>query len=476
MVQKTIAASVVLSALAFATAQQTAPPAVPDDLAKAIAEMRNLPEKLTGKESDERGPRIQAAWETLIAAKDAGATALLAEAARLDATKQKDDRFRLGAAAVVWQIGRFDRVADVVTLWGNADFAVKYTYAFLVGFDAARDGDERALPLLVALLRDQRGRHFVADHVMDLGWPLTHDFLWGPMGRKAVPALEKVLATAKDPTVVSSAIELLAGCWDVATLPRLRAVAGDAADGARTAAIRVLGRFGHPNDFEFLCAGLADRDPRVASAHVNALCAFGDLRAVPRLLPLLTSSDQDLRLHALGALGALATVDGLEAFAGVDKTKRGMFAAGPPQFHALDVSWDAYQKLDRAERGKVLAKARAKVEDEFRLQEGDRKLTHEEFESACKSWIAASRISDEEHSWIESRHVLAAVTPADVPLLLDVRGRVFRRLSDECLEEVGILDKILSRLVRSQYRAEPGVCEQVKPVGKPVTPAKGESK
>jgi hypothetical protein len=473
MVQKTIAACVVLSSLALAVAQQNPPPAVPD-LAKAIAEMRNLPEKLTGKESDERGPRIQAAWEALIAAKDAGASALLAEAARLDAAKQKDDRFRLGAAAVVWQIGRFDRVADVMTLWGNADFAVKYTYAFLVGFDASRDGDERALPLLVALLRDQRGTHYVADHVMNLGWPLTHDFLWGPMGRKAVPALEKVLATAKDPTVVSSAIELLAGCWDVATLPRLRAIAGDSADGARTAAVRVLGRFGHPNDFEFLCAGLADRDPKVASAHVDALCAFGDLRAVPRLLPLLASGDQDLRLHALGALGTLATVDGLEAYAKVaEVVKKGsVFAGGPPQLHALDVSWADYQKLDRAERGKVLAKARAKAEEEFRAQEGDRKLTREEFESACKSWIAASRISDEEHSWVESRHVLAVVTPADVPLLLDVRGRLFRRLSDECLEEVGILDRILSRVVRAQYREDPGVCEQVKPV----PPAKGTAK
>ena len=476
MVQVILASFIALSVTTLLAAQQSAPPAKSDDLAKAIAEMRNLPEKLTGKEDAERGPRIQAAWETLIAAKDAGAAALLAEAAKLDAAKQKDDRFRLGAAAVVWQIGHFDRIADVVTLWGTSDFAVKYNYAFPVAFEAAHDGDERALPLLVALLRDQRGTYYVADHVMDLGWPLTHFFLWGPIGTKGVPALEKVLATAKDATAVSSAIELLTWCWHVANLPQLRAIARDPAHGARATAIRALGRFGHPDDFEFLCAGLADRDPKVAKAHVEALGAFGDLRAVPRVLPLTTHADQDLRLDALGALFMLATVDGLEALAqqlaGLDDATRSHFAGGPPLFHAIDVSWDDYQKLDRAERGKLVAKAHAKAEEEFLPKEGDRKLTHEEFESICKSWIAASRIRDEEHDWVESRHVLAVATPADVPLLLDLRGRLFRRLSDECLEEVEILDGILRRVVRSQYRTEPGLCEQVKPVPE----AKGKAK
>ena len=111
----------------------------------------------------------------------------------------------------------------------------------------------------------------------------------------------------------------------------------------------------------------------------------------------------------------------------------------------------------------MLAKSRATAEAEFLPKEGDRKLTREEFESACKAWIEASRITTEEHEWIEARHVLAVATPADVPLLLDVRGRLFRRLSDECLAEVMILDDILRRLVRSQYRKEPGVSEKVEP-------------
>jgi hypothetical protein len=60
--------------------------------------------------------------------------------------------------------------------------------------------------------------------------------------------------------------------------------------------------------------------------------------------------------------------------------------------------------------------------------------------------------------------MLGAAVPADLPLLLDVRGRLFRRLSDECLEEIAMVHHTMRRLVRSQYRTEPGVCEQVKPV------------
>jgi HEAT repeat protein len=430
--------------------------------------MRNLPAKLVDREAESRGPRIQAAWETLIAAKDAGRKALLAEAARLDAAKQKDDRFRLGAAAVVWRIGEFDAVADIVSLWADADFAVKYSYAFQPAFTASHDGDERALPLLVALLRDQSGTYYVADHVMDLHWPLTHAFLWGPMGRKAVPALEGVLAKAKDPKVVSSAITLLADAWEVGVLPTLHAIAHDAAHGARTQAIVALGGFGHPDDYELLCKGLADADPKVARAHVNALCRFGDLRAVTHLLPLTTHADAELRFHAIYTLSVLATVDGLEAFAEhlpeLDAERRAWLGQGPQLLHAIEVDWDDYQKLDRVERGKLLAKAHAKVEQEFAPTAGDAKASHAEFETACATWIEKSSLLDEEHNTTAARRMLGAAVPADLPLLLDVRGRLFRRLSDECLEEIAMVHHTMRRLVRSQYRTEPGVCEQVKPV------------
>lgn len=69
------------------------------------------------------------------------------------------------------------------------------------------------------------------------------------------------------------------------------------------------------------------------------------------------------------------------------------------------------------------------------------------------------RITGGEYAWVESRHVLAAATDKDIELLLDVRGRVMQRISDECLSEVSILDDLIQRLGRSRYRKEVGLTE-----------------
>lgn len=471
-----IAAFASMLALNLLPAQETAPSNAPDELAKAVAEMRNLPTNLSEEEAELRGKRVDAAWETLVAAKDAGAAAVLAEAARIDAAKQKDDVFKLGAAVVVWQIGHLDRAKDVVALWRGTDLTKNYNYVFFTAFEAVRDGDARALPMLAALLRDQKGRIYVAQHAMEVRWPETHRFLWGPMGRKALPALAKVLDTEQDPIAVASAITLLASHYDAAALPRIRRIARDPKHSARIAALAALGKFGHPEDYELLSSALTGLGGEDCVAVLRALCEYGDLRAVPRLLPLAKSTDAEVRRNAMGALGLLATVDGLEAFAAAlaaeDAASRRGFAGGPPILRLAEVEWDAYLAMDRAARAKVLADARAKLANRLAPEEGDRKLTRDEFQRACKGWIAAKRITGGDFEWVESRHVLAIATPADVPLLLDVRGSLFRRLSDECLYEVRTLDELLGRLVRSQYRLEPGMCEHVKPVA--ATKGKGK--
>ncbi len=57
----------------------------------------------------------------------------------------------------------------------------------------------------------------------------------------------------------------------------------------------------------------------------------------------------------------------------------------------------------------------------------------------------------------------AAATADDLGLLLRVRGVVYGRLSDECLYEVNTLNRLISRLGRARFRAEPGVCAEVRP-------------
>ena len=51
----------------------------------------------------------------------------------------------------------------------------------------------------------------------------------------------------------------------------------------------------------------------------------------------------------------------------------------------------------------------------------------------------------------------------DLPLLIDVRARVCERVSDECLEEVVILNRIMERIGRSRYREEVGLTAKAGP-------------
>ncbi|MCY3003079.1 MAG: hypothetical protein NTV21_14850 [Planctomycetota bacterium] len=454
--------------LAFPLTAQQSAPVVTEELRRAVAELRNVPEDLPEEEIEERTTRIDAAWDTLIAAKDAGVVALLEEAAKLDAAKEQDDRFKLGAAAVIWQIGHFDRVAEVARLWHSAQLLNPYAYVFYTALEAASDGDERALPLLTELLRDQKGDVFLEMHSMDVTWPETHRFLWGPMGRKAVPALEKVLETEKDPVALSSAITLLASCFDTAALPRIRAIARDREHGARIAALGALGTFGHPDDFELLVGALPGLEAQDCAKVLLFLAYYEDVRAVPHIVPLTKHADLDVRRNAIGALSRLVTVDGLEAFAEALKSEkdaetRRAFQSGPSILRQVSVKWKDYVQLDRDARQKTLDSARAKDALSWKPTPEGKALSRDELEGAIRHWIEAGRLNDDE-SKFEASHVLSQVTPADLPLLLDARGRLYRRLSDECLYEVFEIDETLVRVMRATYRREPGLCDQAQPL------------
>lgn len=68
------------------------------------------------------------------------------------------------------------------------------------------------------------------------------------------------------------------------------------------------------------------------------------------------------------------------------------------------------------------------------------------------------------YGWVEDRHVLAAATAADIPLLLDIQAVCFTRLSDKCLSEIRTLQELVQRLGRRQFRKEVGVCDNVEPL------------
>ena len=98
-------------------------------------------------------------------------------------------------------------------------------------------------------------------------------------------------------------------------------------------------------------------------------------------------------------------------------------------------------------------------------------MTHDELLKAADEWKQNGRLSGGTFEWVEDRHALAASTPADIDLWLQVAAKVCLRLSDECLPEMEVINQIVKRLGRSRYRKEVGLCEKVEPVGPASAPA-----
>ena len=258
--------------LAGAPSLGAAEKAKPQDLAKAIASLRHIdPGKLTEAEKEQKGEEIAKAWNALKAAGPAGILAVRREIEALDKTGEKDDFFKLGAAALLWQTGKLAEADAIAKVWASTPLDTQYNYVFYTAFDAAQTQDPRALPMLKACLRDKAGSVFLEQHFLDVKWPQTHEFVWGTFGPKGLPALDKVLETSKDPVELVSAMILLGRAQYLPALPNVRKLAADKEDEVRRTAVMMLGFFGHPQDYDSLVAGLRSKDPKEAYAYAFAL-------------------------------------------------------------------------------------------------------------------------------------------------------------------------------------------------------------
>jgi len=469
---------------AAAKSAPAAPPAAaPGDLDKAVAAMRRVkPEDFSKEQQQAKGKELDAAWKTLIQAGPAGAARLKQELAKIDAATEKDDFFKLGAAVVLWQIGNLGEAQAIAAAWsGDVDPALNYNYVFYTAMDAARTQDPRALPMLTAVLRDHKGSVFREQHAMAVRWPLTHSFLWWAFGPKGLPALAQALAESSDAAAQKSAMFLLAQAQYLPALPRIRQLALQAGGDSSGQAVRALGLFGHPQDFDFLVKGLATQDPKAAFDFAFALYEYEDLRAAAHLVPLLASADEQLRGEAVSCLRYLLTPPGLEALQkhaaapGAGESAKRAAAAVQKVLGALGLAWDAYAAKTPAEKEALLAGLRRRAEEKFVLKPDDRRLSHDELLKAAEEWMKNGRITGGTYEWVEDRHALAASTPEDIPLWLDVKAKVCLRISDECLYEAEIIDGLVRRLGRSRYRKEAGICGKVEPAGA-VAPAVPGSK
>lgn len=440
-----------------------------DGLDAAVAKMRNInPDVLDAEGKNAATERLDEAWRALMAAGDRGRERVLQEIRQIDQDKAKDDYFKIDASLLLWVGWKFESADAIAEIWRTTPIEFHHEQVFHVAFEAARKRDPRALPIMKALLGNDRITLYIPQHAMKLDWPLTMQFIWGAYGPKGRAELLKVLESTTNPITQHTCIILLSDQMYLKALPAIRNVAKNGTGKAKIAAIQVLGAFGHPQDREFLLEGLKSKDSKTLREHISALAAYGDMSTASEVARQLSHDDPEIRQTAIVTLAYLTSVDAIRALHDHAKSTKSedereyceKIIEKCLQFAGID--YDALMKLPKDEADQRLLNSNP-AEAEYRPQPDDRTLTHDELREACRDWYARNRITGGPFAWVESRHVLAVATPKDMKRLLMVRAAALERLSDECLYEVRILDGLLLCIGRMRYRAEPGVCLRVLP-------------
>lgn len=444
------------------------------DLDRAIATFRKVdPELLKNPDQSRRTEaEMEAAWEKMEAAGEVirkagarGVDRIKEELKKLDDAKEKDDFFRLSAASFLYAAGGLTEVKTVAAIWDTTPLDLHYNSVFFPACRASATQDPRVLPMLIACLKDQKGTAFVANHFLTIPWPQTQLFIWGMYGPKGLPALHETLKATKNSVVRQSGMVVLAVSQYLPALETVRLMSGESDHEVRAVALEALGYYGHPQDFRCLTAGLKESDEKVLEYALAGAMAYGDLRAVSLIIPQLKHPKETIRGLAFDVLLRLPTPEGWRAAIQAAKdAKSGEEQTGFREhlqyvFGKCQVTPDEFLKRSEAEQRAVVQKAVQAQREGYILRADDRKLTHGDLQKAAGDWMKRGRITGGEYAWVESRHVLAAATDKDIELLLDVRGRVMQRISDECLSEVSILDDLIQRLGRSRYRKEVGLTE-----------------
>lgn len=461
----------ILSLLILQATQAARAQSISDQrLEQAIASLRRINRnQLTEAQREAKTKEIEDAWALIRRAGARGTARLRQEVERVERSAERDDFFKLNATALLWEIGKLNEAEFIARVWNSTPLEAQYNYVFYTAMEAAQTQDARVLPMLEAVLRDDKGTVYLYLHSLTVRWPLTHEFIWGTYGPKGLPRLLEILKTSKNPVETQSAIQRLTQAHYLEALPEIRGLAMNGEGDVRLTAIQALGVFGHPQDYDFLISGLSSKDPRELFRFAYALYEYDDLRAVPYLIPLLKNRDVAVRREVFAALTHLLTPEAAEALENYSRTSTIMQERNnatkylDEEFREYGLSLNDYLKMPTAQRAAVINNIRQKRESgRYELQRGEKGLTRAEFLRAAAEWKKNHRLQSAGlPERIEVRHILSGATAADIPLLLEVKAAMYPRLSDEVLYETERIDTAVKLLGRSRYRKAPGITEKV---------------
>jgi hypothetical protein len=258
----------------------------------------------------------------------------------------------------------------------------------------------------------------------------------------------------RDPSVAMSMLYLsqVMACAD--KVASVRRWAHDADGDVQRHAMLSLSELGSPTDRDWLVSRAASPDAKARFQAAYALYEFGDPATTPALRKLLADPDEEVRMEAISGIFHLIDAAGAKALVARRRDPK----ASKAEVERIDAM------LDKIADGADLAPLKAgderawasvisaywrKRDGYFALQPGDRALSRPDLLRALEQWDRSGRLgADDWTSFIESRHVLSVATPDDIPKLISVRGRLLGRHSDEALEEVQTVDRIVKVLRR----------------------------
>ena len=430
-----------------------------DQVGQAIKFMRDVDlkaiYKLPPKQREAEAIKLDEAWQTLL---DNGKTSiekLKEEFKRMEAAKEKNDFFALGASVLIWEIAKADEAELIAKLWQGADLSVNYNYVFSTAMQAAVTRDPKVLPILKAVLADRKGTFPVPQHAMRLRWPETIEFIWGVYGYDGLAELHKVLKTSQDPAELVSAMTLLTGSYYLPALEDIRKLTQSKDQAVRDCAYEQLGRYSHPDDRKRLVEAAKNGN----RAAFEGLVVASDPAAMDVIDKYLDSKDektQDLVLHACYAVPCRKGLDLVLAWS-ADPKKSGHDArklefVRDGIFGAIQSSAEAYQKLDDAGKDKLFAKLPAR-----RVLSYDpvaKKISHDQFVEAVKYWQSKKRIEHEKYKDVTEEQAFAVATPDDIKMLVDLKARIHERLSDESLYEIRDINKLIWNILQRKFQQE----------------------
>jgi hypothetical protein len=431
------------------------------NLEDAVAVLRGIDgEKLSEAEQKAKAKAIDDSWTFLISLGPSAAVRLKEEIRKVEAGSVKDDFFKLNAAVVIWNIGKASEAKYIADLWSRTPQAAQYNYVFYTAFEAARSQDPAVVPMLRAVLRDDKGSIYVGAHAMQVAWPLSHEFIWGVYGPAGLPALAEAVEKSEDEVELASAMALLAKAQYLPALPRIRQLAGSTRPHVRRHAIKTLGIYGHPSDYDLLISGLKSTDPADLFYTAFALYEFEDERAVPHLIPLLANTDDNLRVEAALALLHLLTPESLAA------VKVFVSKLSHPQMKAFLARSLAsreeklpkdYTQKSRDEQARILDSIR---NANLIIPAGEKPITNAQLLDMLTLWKKNGRIYNGGADWPGHAKAIAAAKPENIESLLAAKAAFYRRLSDEALYETKDLDTVVKYVGRSRYRLGTGITKK----------------